>query len=61
MPTKFCFVTEKKGRKPPTEGKSIAEKRAPVKKLLTEPLLLQSMSNECEDDTSSLTCEHKPE
>ena len=60
MPTKFCFVTEKEGRKPPTERKPIAEKRA-SEKTVDAVIIVESVSNECEDDTSSLTCEHEPE
>ena len=54
MPTKFCFATEKEGRKPPTDRKPIAEKRA-SKKTVDAAIVVGSVSNECEYDTSSLT------
>lgn len=60
VPTKFCFVTEKEGRKPPTEQKPIAEKCA-SEKTVDAAIVVESLSNECENDTSSLTCEHEPE
>ena len=53
VPTKFCFVTEKEGRKPPTERKPIADKRA-SETTVDAAIVVESLSNECQDVTSSL-------
>ena len=57
--TKFCFVTEKGGRKPPTEQKLIAE-RCASEETVNVAIVVESVSNECQDVTSSLTCKHEP-
>lgn len=50
VPTKFCFVTEKEGRKLPTEQKPIAGKRA-SEKTVDVVIVAESVSNECQDVT----------
>ena len=60
VPTKFCFVTEKEGRKPPTERKLIAEKHT-SEETVNIAIVVESVSNECQDVTSSLTCKREPD
>lgn len=58
VPTEFCFV--RKGRKLQTARKSIAEK-CTSEKTVDTAIIVESVSNECLDVTSSLTYKHEPQ
>ncbi|PFX21206.1 hypothetical protein AWC38_SpisGene14331 [Stylophora pistillata] len=55
LPEKNIFMPQR-----PTERKPIAKKPA-SEKPVEAAIVVEPVSNECEGDTSSLTCEHKPE
>lgn len=58
VPSEFCFV--RKGRKLQTARKPIAQK-CTSEKTVDTAIIVESVSNECLDVTSSLTYKHEPQ